>query len=108
MARLRRLLLPLAGVVLAVGALSLAVIPGRTWLGQRDDISAAEAQIAELDGRIEGLEARLAALDTPGEVERIARERFDLVMPGEEAYGILPAPEPTWPIPAGWPFTATR
>ena len=34
----------------------------------------------------------MTALDTDAEIERIAREQFDLVRPGEQAFAILPAP----------------
>lgn len=106
MAVVRRLILPVVVTGLLVGVLSLAVLPTRTWFDQRGAIRATEAQIAELEAQAEALEGRLEALDSDEEIERIARERFDLVMPGEEAYGILPPAEPTWPIPSGWPFTA--
>jgi cell division protein FtsB len=104
-ALVRRLILPVVVTGLLVGVLSLAVLPTRTWFDQRGAIRATEAEIAEIDAQIESLEGRLDALDSDEEIERIARERFDLVMPGEEAYGILPPAEPTWPIPSGWPFT---
>lgn len=71
----------------------LALLPVRTWLSQRetraelsDDISRAQGQVAELD-------AQLTLLETDAEIERLARENFDLVFPGEESYRILPAPE---------------
>jgi len=102
----RRLILPVVVTGLLVGVLSLAVLPTRTWFDQRGAIRAAEADIEALDDQIDSLEGRIEALDSAEEIERIARERFDLVLPGEEAYGILPEPEPTWPIPSGWPFTA--
>jgi len=101
----RRLLWSLLVVATIVGALSLSVFPARTWLGQQQAISASKAQLAELDAELEALQSRLEALDSPEEIERLARERYNMVRPGEEAYSILPVPAPTLDIPPGWPFT---
>ena len=38
--------------------------------------------------------------------ERIARSQYGLVMPGEEAYAVLPAPEKPIELPEIWPFGA--
>ena len=37
---------------------------------------------------------RIETLTTPEEIERLAREQYNLVHPGEEAYSVLPAPAP--------------
>ena len=50
------------------------------------------------------LEQRITVLKTDAEVERIAREQYNLVRPGEEAYAVLPAPAPPVDLPDGWPF----
>ena len=71
----------------------LAVLPARTWVTQRTAMGQGEAQLQQVDGRIAELEAQLRLLQTDSEVERMARENFDLVFPGEESYRILPAPE---------------
>jgi cell division protein FtsB len=101
----RRLLWPLAVVVAVLGALSLSIFPARTWLGQQQAISASKAELAELDGQVAALHDRIEALDSPEEIERLAREQYNMVRPGEEAYGILPVPVPPLEIPPGWPFT---
>ncbi len=47
------------------------------------------------------LEGRIAALQTDGEVERLAREQFGLVMPGEIGYVVVTPPwENDLPDPA--------
>jgi hypothetical protein len=46
------------------------------------------------------LDARAAELQEDAEIERLAREQYNLVMPGEEAYAMLPAaPPPPPPVP---------
>ena len=47
-------------------------------------------------------------LNTDSEIERLAREQYNLVRPGEQAYAILPAPPPPIQLPPVWPFTGPR
>ena len=101
----RRLVWSLLAVAAVVGALSLSIFPARTWLGQQQSISASKAELAELESQVEALRGRVEALDSPEEIERLAREQYNMVRPGEEAYGILPVPLPPLAIPPGWPFT---
>ena len=48
----------------------------------------------------------LSALPATGNEapERLAREQYNLVRPGEEAYSVLPAPLPALELPDVWPF----
>jgi cell division protein FtsB len=66
--------------------------PARTWYDQRQEIVAARERTAVLDQQSRELQARVDQLGTDAEVERIAREQYGLVKPGEEAFAILPAP----------------
>jgi hypothetical protein len=40
----------------------------------------------------EDLQQRAKRLQTDAEIERLAREQYNLVKPGEEAYAVLPPP----------------
>ena len=80
--------------VVLVGILFLAVFPTRTYLGQRRDIAATERRLRVLSDQNDELAARVQRLNTDAEIERLAREQYNLVRPGEEAYAILPAPAP--------------
>ena len=57
-----------------------------------------------LDQENDALASRVAALQTPEEIERVARQQYGMVRPGEQAYSVLPAPART-SLPAGWPYT---
>jgi cell division protein FtsB len=92
----RRAVWPLVTGVVLVGALFLAVFPTRTWLDQRRQRDAVAERIAVLKEQNARLEQRAEKLHTDAEVERLAREQYNLVRPGEEAYALLPAgPAPT-------------
>ncbi len=73
--------------LLVIGA--LAILPARTWMGQKDEREGVEAELTEVEAEVEQLEAMLDLLETDSEIERRARENFDLVYPGEESYRIL-------------------
>ncbi|MGH9136496.1 MAG: FtsB family cell division protein [Acidimicrobiales bacterium] len=99
-----RVLVPLLVSVLAVGFLFVAVFPTRALLAQRSATGDAREQLAVIERANAELEARVEALQTDAEIERLAREQYRLVRPGEEAYAILPAPAPPVPVPDAWPF----
>ena len=85
---------PLVAVVAVVGLVFLAVFPTRTYLSQRRDLGNTERRLAVLSGQNKELSARVARLNTEAEIERLAREQYNLVRPGEEAFAILPPPGP--------------
>ena len=91
------------GPVVAVVGLALVVIAGlavapvATYFRQEDQGRQSEAELQQLRAEVGELDAQLQQLRTDAEVERIARQHYDLVFPGEESYRILPAPEPGSP-----------
>ena len=44
----------------------------------------------------------------PDEIERLAREEYGMVLPGEKPYRMLPAPEEPVDLPDTWPFTGAE
>jgi hypothetical protein len=70
-------------------------------------LNAAEVRLRVLSAENAKLDQRRQQLQTDAEIERLAREQYGLVKPGEEAYAILP-PKPgpaatTAPAPAPAP-----
>jgi cell division protein FtsB len=94
----RRKWLFFAGLA-AVAVLFVAVFPARTYLAQHHQRQQVLAQIQRTDRANKALEARIRTLNTDAEIERLAREQYNLVRPGEEAYAILPTRQPP-PAPA--------
>jgi len=92
------------GGVAALGLLAVAVFPTQTYLDQRRDTSEAEQRLRVLRDQNVAYEARIERLQTVEEIERLAREQYNLVFPGEEAYAVLPAPLPPLELPVVWPF----
>ena len=86
------------------GVLAFAVFPTSTYLDQRSATTEAEERLAVLRDQNDAYEARIERLRTVEEIERLAREQYNLVFPGEEAYAVLPAPLPELHLPVLWPF----
>jgi cell division protein FtsB len=103
--RRRRLLWPMLVSVTLIGLLFIGVYPTKTYLAQRASLGRAQHQLEVLRTENGKLDERVKALDTDAEIERLAREQYNLVLPGEEAYAILPAPPAPITLPHVWPFT---
>ena len=86
--------------VLFIAALIMAQ-PLQLLLEQQNDITQAQQQLAQEQQRQQDLETQLERWEDPAYVQQQARERFNMVMPGERKYLVIddetePAePEPT-------------
>lgn len=98
--RTTTLLLVAAGLAVAA-ALVTNVVPVSQILAQRAEIAEARDELSRIEAENAVLAARIEDLQSPAEIERIARERLGYVRPGEEAYVVVDptGPEPTVPAP---------
>ena len=71
----------------------LAIVPAREFLAQRSRIADLQRHTAELEQANDRLRDRIARLDDPAELERIARECLGMVAPGETAL-LVPGSQP--------------
>lgn len=94
-------------VIVGLAVLVLGVFPVRTYLAQRSAEQRAEHRLEILRDENERMQQRLAALANGQEIERIAREQYNMVRPGEKAYALLPPPVPA-DLPDTWPFNIAR
>lgn len=75
-------------MLLAALAITLAgIFPFRQMLAQQRQVDATETRLEELVEQNGALEDRVVALNSPAEVERLARER-GLVQPGETGFAL--------------------
>lgn len=89
------------GLVVVVGVMAM---PGRLWVGQRNDIAQAQDQLAELKVEHRRLQERVNTLSSASLIEQEARASFGWVHPGDETYNIPPAPPLKVELPGVWPF----
>jgi cell division protein FtsB len=92
---MRRAVRVLVVAVAVGGIVFLFVLPGRTWLAQGRASAVAQRQDAALAKENAALAKRVSQLQSSAYIQQLAREQFGLVMPGEQAYGILLPPAPT-------------
>ena len=83
-----------------VAILFLFVFPTRSYLAQRRQVATAQHEVALLQDQNARLQATADQLRTPGAVERMARDQFSMIFPGEHLYYIASAaPTTTTSVP---------
>ena len=87
-----RLAVKVAVVVMVLAAASyLFAYPTRTYLEQRQQIALEERTISVLRTEDAKLASESEALQTNATIEQIARQEYGLVMPGQQAFMVLPS-----------------
>jgi len=81
----------LAIVILAVFV--FGVFPTGSYVDQRQQLDDAQSELTDLQAENQELEAQIVRLGSDSEIEREAREEFNLVLPNEESYLVLPPGE---------------
>ncbi len=95
------------GGLALVGLLFAFVFPIRTFLAQRGQISAAETHLAQLQQETAQVEAQSKQLRGDAAVERIARQEYGLVKPGETPYVLVPTASSSTASATTTPTTAS-
>ncbi len=94
-------------VIVALGLILFLVLPTRTWLGQRAVVAETNRRLEVLSRENDALAARVTSLQDPSQVERLARQQYGMIRPGERAYSVLP-PTPPATLPGGWPYSVLQ
>lgn len=87
---MRRVVWLILGAVVLLGVLLLFVLPGRTMLAQRHTLAITQSRVSALAQENAILAERVNQLQQPAQIEQIAREQYGLVLPGQQAYAIIP------------------
>ena len=98
----------IVSLLAVVGVLLLGAFPTRAYLDQLHQRESLAERVRTLTAANQKLAEQAARLQRDDTIERLARERYHLVRPGEEAYAILPdgrapvtaSPAPPAPPPA--------
>jgi cell division protein FtsB len=100
-APLGRARLAFVGAVVASAIVLFAWFPAGSLLSQRSNLHGTEAELNALHAQDSALAQENKNLSDGGEIGRIAREQYQLVSPGQQAYEVLP---PTGATAAGTPY----
>lgn len=79
-------------LIIGLVAAAAGVLPFRQIIAQQRSVDLAQRQLDALIEENRRLEHQIAALQSPQEVERLAREQFGLVRPGDIAYVAVAPP----------------
>jgi cell division protein FtsB len=98
---LGRARLAFVGAVVASAIVLFAWFPAGSLLSQRSNLHGTEAELNALHAQDSALAQENKNLSDGGEIGRIAREQYQLVSPGQQAYQVLP---PTGATATGTPY----
>jgi cell division protein FtsL len=73
-----------------VAMMFLFVFPTRSYLAQQRQVRNARHAVSVLHAQNAQLATEAKRLQTPEEIERLARSQFNMVFPGEQAYNVVP------------------
>lgn len=104
----RRFVGPLLFVMSVVAVGALAVVPTKTFINQKKATAESEARLSSLQESTSRMQRELDALNRDDELERVARQQYGFVKPGEEVYRIIEPPRPPVTVPGVWPFDDLR
>jgi len=86
----RRSLVALIASVVVAAVILVAWFPAAALIDQRRTLTSAAATLSQLRQQDRALSAEFKNLSTASEIERIARQQFQLVPAGDRAYQVLP------------------
>ena len=98
---LGRARLGFVGAIVASAIVLFAWFPAGSLLSQRSSLHGTEAELNALHAQDAALAQENKNLSDAGEIGRIAREQYQLVSPGQQAYEVLP---PSGATDAGTPY----
>ena len=103
----KRLIFALVAVVIAAALIaSLFVLPVKSWLQQRHDLTKKQNELAVLSDANAKLAADVNRLQTPDGVKEAARQEVGYVGIGERRISVLTTPDAPLTLPTGWPYDA--
>lgn len=91
-------------LVLVSFANSFVLLPTKSWLGQKDEISDRRKELAVIQRANDQLQVEIDQLQTPRGIEQAARSELGYVMEGEKRQVLVGSAEAPLELPTGWPY----
>ena len=91
-------------LVLVSFANSFVLLPAKSWLGQKDEISDRQNELAVIQRATEQLQLEIDQLQTPRGIEQAARSELGYVMEGEKRQVLVGSMAAPLELPSGWPY----
>ena len=103
----KRLIFALVAMVIAAALIaSLFVLPVKSWMQQRDDLTKRQNELAVLGNANAQMAEDVNRLQTPDGIKEAARQEVGYVGIGEQRISVLSTPDAPVTLPTGWPYDA--
>lgn len=83
---------------------SFVLLPAKSWLGQKDEISYRQQELEVMKRATDQLQIEIDQLQTPRGIEQAARSELGYVMKGEKRQVLVGSATAPLDLPAGWPY----
>jgi hypothetical protein len=83
---------------------SFVLLPAKSWLGQKDEISFRQEELEVIKHANDQLQIEIDQMQTPRGIERAARSELGFVMEGEKRQVLVGSATAPLELPAGWPY----
>lgn len=83
---------------------SFVLLPAKSWLGQKDEISYRQEELEVMRRATDQLQIEIDQLQTPRGIEQAARSELGYVMNGEKRQVLVGSADAPLDLPAGWPY----
>ena len=102
---LRLAAIPLGVIAIVAMMLALFVLPVRTWVNQRQLLSARQIEYAAYENTIEALQDQVSYLKTDAGLQEAIRTQLGYLHPNEKRIPMTDLPAMSTALPEQWPYT---
>ena len=102
---LRLAAIPLGVIAIVAMMLALFVLPVRTWVNQRQLLSARQIEYAAYENTIEALQDQVSYLKTDAGLQEAIRTQLGYLHPNEKRIPMMDLPAMSTALPEQWPYT---
>ena len=102
---LRLAAIPLGVIAIVAMMLALFVLPVRTWINQRQLLSARQTEYAAYEDTVEALQDQVSYLKTDAGLQEAIRTQLGYLHPNEKRIPMMDLPAMATALPEQWPYT---
>jgi len=102
---LRLAAIPLGVIAIVAMMLALFVLPVRTWVNQRQLLTARQTEYAAYEDTIEALQDQVSYLKTDAGLQEAIRTQLGYLYPNEKRIPMMDLPAMSTALPQQWPYT---
>jgi len=102
---LRLAAIPIGVIAIVAMMLALFVLPVRTWINQRQLLTARQTEYAAYEDTIEALQDQVSYLKTDAGLQEAIRTQLGYLHPNEKRTPLMDLPAMSTSLPEQWPYT---